>query len=453
MGVNDSITYKALSLLSSYKTFSKTYNFLKKSQFWSKDQLEEYQLDELHKLLIYSYENVPYYKRIFDERELKPNDIQDYNDLEMLPFLTKELIRKNLDDLKASNIPESRFEYVTTGGTSGVPMGFYYEKGVSRAIEWAFIKTLWDRVGYKFRDKCVILKGDVVKSVDKGIFWENTFFRRWLVLSAYHMTDDNLGRYVEKIREFKPKFIQAYPSTITILANYMERNGLKPWGSVKAIMCGSENMYPHQRQLLEEVLDCRVYTWYGHSERTVLAGECEKSSSYHVFPEYGVFELINDEQKRVRNNGGMGTIVGTGLTNYVMPLIRYKTDDMATNSTEKCGCQRDYGIIKDVRGRWVQEFIVAKGDRLIPITAINMHSDVFDNVEQFQFYQGKVGEVTLKIVKKPSYAQKDSNYIQKELMKKFGDLSLEIEFIDEIPRTSRGKHKFLIQDLELDDIG
>lgn len=212
-------------------------------------------------------------------------------------------------------------------------------------------------------------------------------------------------------------------------------------------------MYPHQRQLLEEVLDCRVYTWYGHSERTVLAGECEKSSSYHVFPEYGVFELINDEQKRVRNNGGMGTIVGTGLTNYVMPLIRYKTDDMATNSTEKCGCQRDYGIIKDVRGRWVQEFIVAKGDRLIPITAINMHSDVFDNVEQFQFYQGKVGEVTLKIVKKPSYAQKDSNYIQKELMKKFGDLSLEIEFIDEIPRTSRGKHKFLIQDLELDDIG
>ncbi|MBI5459245.1 hypothetical protein [Methanobacterium sp.] len=447
MGVSDSITFKALGLLSAYSSFSKTYNFLKESQFWSKDQLEEYQLNRLEELLHHSYENVPYYTRVFNERGIKPREIQDFNDLELLPFLTKELIRENLNDLKAKNVPNNRFEYVTTGGTSGVPLGFYYEKGVSRAIEWAFIKTLWDRVGYNFRDKCLILKGDTVESAKKGIFWKNTFFGRWLVLSSYHMTDANLGHYVEKIREFKPSFIQAYPSTITILAYYMQKNDIKPFESVKSILCGSENIYPHQRQLLEKVLDCRVYTWYGHSERTVLAGECEKSNHYHIFPEYGIFELVDDGGKKVKSDDAIGTIVGTGLTNYVMPLIRYKTDDLATYSTKKCKCQRNYQQIKDVKGRWVQEFIIANEHRLIPITALNMHSNVFDNVEQFQFHQDKVGEVILNIVKKPSYIQKDSEYIHTELMKKLGDLSLELKFVDEIPRTSRGKYRFLIQEL------
>jgi phenylacetate-CoA ligase len=173
---NDSITSKALSTLFSYKSFRNTYKFLKQSQYWSIEQLREYQLEKLHELINHSYENVPYYRRVFDERGLKPSDIRNFKDLEKLPFLTKEIIRENLEDLKAKNYPRSKFEYVTTGGSTGVPLGFYYEKGTSRAIEWAYIKTLWDRVGYNFTDKCVILKGNVIKSADQGKFWETALF-------------------------------------------------------------------------------------------------------------------------------------------------------------------------------------------------------------------------------------------------------------------------------------
>ena len=286
-----SMTSKALSLLPSYRVFRKTYKFLKKSQWWSKEQLEEYQLQQLSKLLHHAYENVPYYTKVFDELGLKPEDIQGFNDLQKLPFLTKEIVRENLDDFKAKNYPDWKFEYVNTGGTmSGTakPFGLFYEKGDSRAREWAFMKTQWDRVGYHFTDKCVVLRGYVDKSENSDKFGTYSLFGRWLILSSFLMSDKNLPGYIEKIRKFKPKYIQAFPSIITAIAEYMHDYDIKPFPSVRALLCGSENLYGNQRDFLSNVFQCRVYSWYGHAEQSVLAGECEANSKYHIFPEYGI---------------------------------------------------------------------------------------------------------------------------------------------------------------------
>ena len=117
------------------KVFRETYAFLQESQWWSREQLEEYQLEQLSKLLHHAYENVPYYRRIFDERGLKPKDIQDFKNLQQLPYLTKEIIQEKLPDLVARNYPDSKLQYVTTGGSTGIPPGFYLENGVSGAKE------------------------------------------------------------------------------------------------------------------------------------------------------------------------------------------------------------------------------------------------------------------------------------------------------------------------------
>ena len=204
------------------KVFRETYDFLQKSQWWSREQLEEYQLGLLSTLLQHVYENVPYYRGVFDERGLKPNDIQDFKDLQMLPYLTKEIIQENLPDLVARNYPKSKLQYATTGGSTGIPLGFYHEKGISGAKEWAFMLTQWNRIGFKMGDRCVVQRGNVVESASKGKFWEYAPVNKWLILSSYHMTDENLPKYIKKIREFKPPFIQAYPSAITILARFMK---------------------------------------------------------------------------------------------------------------------------------------------------------------------------------------------------------------------------------------
>ncbi|WP_243669056.1 AMP-binding protein [Methanoculleus chikugoensis] len=455
----DSVTARALRILPAYSAYRKTYALLRESQGWSREDLATYQARALSRLLDHAYENVPpYYRRVFQERGLVPEDIRTPDDLALLPILTREDLQANLPDLKARNYPpESAFEYVTTGGSTGIPVGFYYEKGVSRAREWAFMKTQWDRVGYRFTDRCVVLRGGyIIGSAKDGVYWKKTLGGRWLLMSSHHMTEETLPDYIDRIRRFKPRFIQAYPSVATILARYMREHGIEPIPTVKAVLCGSENLYPPwQRDLLTEVFGCRVFSWYGNSEQTVLAGECEESTHYHIFPEYGIVELIGRDGRPVEGGAGaMGEVVATNLTNFVCPLIRYRTMDVAVRGRDPCTCGRAYPILERVEGGRLQEFIVTKNRRFVSMTAVNMHSDIFDNVAQFQFHQEKEGEALLRIVKKPGYGDRDTERILRELDRKFdGGVDVTVRFVDEIPRTRRGKYQFLIQELPLDQWG
>ena len=137
--------------------------------------------------------------------------------------MTKEIVQENLPDLTARNYPKSKLRYGTTVGSTGIPLGFYYEKGVSEAKERAFIITLWHRVNFKMGDRCVVLTGNVVRSANKGEFWEYDSLNKNLILSSYHMTDEILPEYIVNIRAFKPDFLQAYPSAIAILARFMDK--------------------------------------------------------------------------------------------------------------------------------------------------------------------------------------------------------------------------------------
>jgi phenylacetate-CoA ligase len=447
--LENSVTARALRILPAYSAYKKTYALLRESRRWSREELTAHQARALSRLLDHAYRNVPYYRRVFRERRLVPGDIRSPEDLRLLPYLTREDLQNNLPDLKAQNYPESAFEYVTTGGSTGIPVGFYYEKGVSRAREWAFMKTQWDRVGYRFTDRCVVLRGHVVDTAASGNYWRRALFGRWLIMSSHQMTEETLPDYVDRIRRFKPRFIHAYPSTAVILARYMREQGIGPLPTVKAILCGSENLYPWQRDLLTEVFGCRVFSWYGNSEQTVLAGECEESTHYHIFPEYGIVELIGRDGEPVQGPGEMGEVVATNLTNFVCPLIRYRTMDVAVLGKDSCTCGRQYPILEKVEGR-LQEFIVTRSGHLISVTPINYESEAFENIRQFQMYQEEVGELIMKVVRKPAYTEKDTRQLTAELRCQLGDgVNVHIHFVDEIPRTEGGKFRYLIQKIPI----
>ncbi len=446
--------YGAIPLHFRYgKVFWETYNFLQESQWWSREKLEEYQMRELEELLHHVYENVPYYRRVFDERGLKPKDIQDFDDLRKLPYLTKEIVQNNLPDLVARNYPKSKLQYVTTGGSTGIPLGFYHEKGVSGAKEWAFMLTQWNRVGFRMGDKCAVLRGNVVRLASKGKFWEYNPANKNLILSSYHMSDETLPKYIAKIREFRPDFIQAYPSAITILARFMKKDNIESFASVKSLLCGSENLYPWQRELLEEVFQCRVYSWYGHAEQAILAGKCEKSTYYHIFPEYGFVELINKDGNPVINEDEMGEIVATGFNNFICPLIRYRTMDLAVPSNTKCECGRNYSLLKRVEGR-LQEFVVANDGNLITLgpAIFGIHDAQWIKVKQIQFLQEMSGELVIRVVKDSLYSDEEIEAYVLRLFKARlgGRCNLRVKFVDHIPRTKSGKFRFLIQKLPIE---
>lgn len=428
------------------KIFRDKYNFLEKSQYWPKEQLEEYQMIQLKRLISYSYNTVPYYNNLFNEYNIKPRDIQNFNDLKRIPYLTKQIIQNNLKDLVSKDYDKRKISYVTTGGSTGIPMGFYEDKVTSSSVENAFMFQQWKRVGFDVKNinRNAILRGN---TPSHGIYEK---VGNNLVLSSYHLTDENMRIYIKLLEDYNPNFIQAYPSSIYILSDYIVSNNITlKVPDLKSILCGSENLYDFQRDKIEKAFKVRVFSWYGHTEKCCLAGECEKSNYYHLFSEYGYTELIDENGNDVTEENKIGELVVTGFNNYAMPFIRYRTMDLAENTNEICSCGRNYKLIKRIEGR-LQELLLTSTGRYISMTAINMHSAVFDNVMQFQFYQDTPGLCILYIIKKPAYDLNDEKYIYKELMKKLGaDMKLEIKYVDKIEKTKLGKYRFLIQKLKI----
>jgi phenylacetate-CoA ligase len=427
--------------------------FIRASERWDEARLAEYQTAQMRALVRHAFDNVPYYRRVFEEIDARPEDFATLEDFRSFPTIDKKTLDENLPALIATNYPESERVYTTTGGSTGIPVGFYYDKRSSLAIEQAFITDQWSRVGYRDSDRTAVIRGTVV---GKTRMWRRE--TRWnrLIVSSYHLAEEHIPLLVSRLRALRPRFIQAYPSSAVLIGRYMLDHSMEPIPGVWAILCGSENLYGWQREILERAFGCRVYSWYGQSERVCLAGECEERHELHIYPQYGITELLDRTGRAVEGPGTLGEIVATGFHTWSCPLIRYRTMDLASVAAGRCpSCARPYARLATVEGR-VQEFIVSRSSRPVSMTAINMHTSIFDNVAQFRFVQKVPGEVALKIKPKPTYdPQRDEARIRAELAPKLGsDIVLtELVLVDDIPPTASGKQRFLEQELPVDALG
>jgi phenylacetate-CoA ligase len=431
------------------KIYRNQYKFLKNSQWWTKEQHEKYQMVQLNRLLDHAYKNVPYYTKVFDEREIKPQDIKNLSDLKKLPNLTKDIVRNNLEDLVAKNYDRKKLKYDTSGGTTAMPMGFYVDSKLGNARECAFISILWDRAGYSAKkiNRNVIIRGNMPKN---GLY---QYKGRDLILSSFKMTEENMQHYIELIQAFKPDFIQAYPSSIHLLSRYILRNNISlSIHKLKYILCSSENLYEDQRPDIEKAFGVRVYNFYGHSEHACIAGGCEQSSYFHIQSEYGYTEIINECGQDVCCEDEVGEIVATGFNNYAMPFIRYKTGDLVVNSNQKCNCGRNYRLIKNIEGR-KQEFLVDKTGGLATLTSSHfVLSHVKEKISSYQYIQNQPGKVILQIQCIKEVLPEEVKKMRETFNLRYPGFELEVSEVHCIERTKRGKFKFLAQNLDVNKL-
>lgn len=426
------------------KKFYDTCAFLQKTCEWSKEQKEEYQMSELKRLLNHAYHYVPYYRRIFDERGFLPDNIANFDDLAKIPYLTKELIRENENDLIALNYKISKLKYTTTGGTTGVPLGFYREKRLSDQIEWAHITSLWKAAGYDTgrRNRSVILRG--ISPAGRHYEYKGLNY----ILSSFSMDKGNMQDYIRRIELFDPDYIQAYPSSISILSNYILQNGIQlHLRNLKAVLCSSETLFEHQREIIRKAFNTRLFSFYGHSERCCLAGECEFSTDYHFVSEYGYTELINNKGKTATKENEAGEIVCTGFSNYSMPLIRYRTGDIAINTERECSCGRNCRMAKKILGRLQDFFIDKNGSPITFISACDALFEIKDKILAYQYIQNEPGKVKLNIEGIGLTECADINKVKNEFLRWYPSLELDVEAIEHIERTQSGKFRYLIQNL------
>jgi len=431
------------------KLFRETYAFLQGSQWWSREKLEEYQLQQLEKLLKHAYENVPYYRMVFDERGLKPKDIKNIDDLKKVPYLTKDIVRHNLPDLIAQNYPKSKLQYVNTGGTTGIPLGFYWQKGVTDPKEWAFVWRGWNWAGYGFRQKRITLRGNIINRFKNNNrqWWEYNPLDNALILSSYNMTEENLPQYIGKINKFKPTAIQGYPSSLAILANFLKNENLRLEG-INCVLTSSESMYQHQREIVEKYLGTVIFDHYGNSERTALIMQCEEGN-YHIISEYGIMELIAKDGNPVSEEGEGGEIIATGFNNYAMPFIRYRTGDIAVHSNQRCSCGRKYPSLKMIEGR-MQAYLVDKTGSLITFIYSEVALwNVKDKINAYQYVQDKPGKVLLNIDAKKNFSISNIEIIKNTFLESYSRFDIEIKFVKNILKTKSGKFRYLVQKLPI----
>jgi phenylacetate-coenzyme A ligase PaaK-like adenylate-forming protein len=438
------IYYRLPPVVSYGRSFSPTMKLLAQSEHWSDERLLEFQITKLRALLRHAALNVPYYRKLFRVVGFDPDRFRHPDDLRALPLLDKETVRANTEDLLAENVkPRDRF-YYTTGGTLGKPLGIY---NLRRAAgrERAFILRLWARVGFDWRYRRAMLRGWPVKN---RRHWRYDPSERAFIFSNFHITPENVSEYARVMKEKKLRFLHSYPSAVIDFARHIKDLGVEP-PLFQAVLASSENLYPGQRDFIESFFQTRLFSWYGHSETLILAGECEVSNYYHIFPEYGVVEVIREDGSEASREDEVGELVGTTIDNFAMPLIRYRTDDWAVIGPRSCACGRSHRLLKETRGRW-QEMLIGKLDNLISVTALNIHTDVFDRVQQLQFYQRERGKVELRIKPRPDYTDRDSRRILRALDQKIGDtMEITLSFADEIPLSPRGKFRLVIQELEI----
>ena len=142
-------------------------------------------------------------------------------------------------------------------------------------------------------------------------------------------------------------------------------------------------------------------------------------------------------------------MIGTSFWNYATPLIRYKTQDFAVVDSYKCNAYgKNRKLLKSIDGR-LQELVVSKTKKLISMTAINMHDEIFDDLTQFRFYQDTEGDLIFKYIAQKNVNVRESIIYSGLKNKLRDDFNLELKEVENIPKTESGKLRFLDQKLEI----
>ncbi len=428
------------------KRFRAQHAFALQAQWWPIERSREYQLARLREILQLAYEKTKYYRHSFDSVGFSPGDLRTLEDLCRLPLIDKEVIRENSGDMLTRPENARNVDCASTSGTSGTPLHFHIDANIS-STEYAYLTASWQRAKYDIDIPMAVLRGRMVRVGRDGSRHEYDPILRHHYYSSFHMSEENMKRYLEHIGQIGPCFMHVYPSTVAALARFALRNRVPAPGNIQGIIAESEIVYPDQRQMIEAVFACRCFSCYGHSEKLVLAAGCEQNNDYHVWPTYGFFELLDDDDRSVTTPGQEGEIVGTGFMSTAMPFIRYRTGDRATYVGDRCDmCGRAHTIIRDLRGHRIQETLIAKDGSEIQWTALNMHDNTFAQVRQFQFSQETPGRAVLRIVPTAGFRNKDTERICRNLGRKLnGQLTLGIELVDAIPRSARGKAIYVDQ--------
>jgi len=396
----------------------------------------EYLYAKTRETLQFAEKNIPFYQKRFAEHGVCAADFKTLDDLKKFPTMTKEDIKLYIEEMYSEKV-EKAVAYFSGGSTSS-PTKFYHPLFTSRAKHKAYSVYTLGKVGYKLRDRTILLKGREAVDLKKDIYWDYEPVDNFLNVTSRYILSDKFPLIYAKSKSFKPKFIFGYPSAVMDFMYACKAGGYAPL-PVKGIILASESVTEsHIQELKAFYGDIPVFVDYGHTERVVGAYRLDYGSYRFVGP-YGISRVVD------------GEIVGTSLDNMVMPYINYRTgDEVGGEVTYHEGT--DIAVTAEIIKGRVQDYLVTYDYRLIPLTTLYVgHHLPSEVVLNLQYEQSEPGHVTVLIQKGAVKIDREEILRGLHKMVKEG-ISFDLKTVDVLQKTHRGKKVICKQSLDIEVI-
>jgi len=398
---------------------SEVYNlhqFYEKNQWLSKEEIEKYQIEKLQELIKYSYENVPFYKSLWDKNniDIKINSLKD---LEKFPIVDKSMLQEAIKNNEISKeyidkLDTGEIVWQSTTGSSGKPFKFPVDI-VSENHKNGLRRRLYRWYGIDYDTKWArFWRGSYRKNLKEKLKEYITATYNFCIYDPKYPKETELdelriSEFIKELNRIQPKVLDGFPSALREIANYMLKNQIRLTYKIKSIVTGAELLTESDRDIIEKGFNTTVYNRYGGTESSVIAHECQ----YQAKNEH--FLHIQDDRLIVESDEN-DELIFTDLTTYSLPFIRYKNGDLGTiNKEYKCQCGRNLSMLTSIQGRVNDMFILPDGGKISSHIWQN-YMKKCEGIEKYQMIQEKTDLVLVNWIKNSELFQEDEFvYVQK----------------------------------------
>jgi len=432
------------------KRFEAILRELEATDLRSEDEVRADQDRRLRETVRWAAATVPHYRESFRKAGVEPASIRGCGDLVRLPTISKSDLRDRPETFRSDAVRRGDIVLGHSSGTTGSALRIFQSR---EALAWEYA-VVWRQRGWfglHLGDRYAAFGGQTVVPFrqQEPPFWRYDRARERVLFSLYHMNPENLEHYAAELSRPGYVFWQGYPSALDLIARAVVARGI-PLGEARprAVFSSSETLLASHRRRIEEATGAPVADRYGHAELAVSALQCP-AGSYHVDTEFCAVEIDPHEESE---DWVRGEVIATGFANRAMPLLRYRTGDVATLSKRgQCSCGRARPLLAEIDGR-LEDYVVTPDGRRIG-RMDHLFKDTLE-IEEAQIYQPALERIVVRIVPGADFDQEVERRLERDLRRRLGEaIAIRFERVDSIPRAPSGKFRAVISDLPMSRIG
>ena len=401
---------------------------------WTYQQKCTYRDQQLQNMVKHCYETVPYYRNLFHKLNIDYREIKGLDDLKVLPILDKQTIREHYDEFFSDIYDRTGLIEQHTSGSTGTGFSFYQNREANAAV-WAHVWRGNHNIGLRRDMWCAYFGGRSIVPPDRknGPCYRINYPGKQIMFSIYHMNDRNFEQWVKVLNKHQPPWIQGYPSALVPFASFLEKSSRRLNYIPKVITLSSENVSWEQENFIHRIFGVYPMQNYAQSE-AVATFRQRLDHRILVDEDFAAVEFIPVD------NSGLCRIVGTTLSNYAMPFLRYDTKDLATWRLTEEGRE-----ILTLDGRDEDDILLRDGGYVRRLSRLFQDQN---HVTEAQIVQKSLELVEFHVVKSPAYSREDEHRLEQAINGYLTDrIGWKIVYVDHLRRNKNGKVKFIISEL------